>query len=148
MASMARAAIETLQDPSFGPELVPAEAQPAPEMYGTGTERGSDCLDRIATGIYERAVRLHQRDYQQWVRPAAALQFRAKLADLKEQIEADVRSLLRIKRRRTMRNAHGAKANVPKNPAGRSEFASRYVEPTGRDLPAFEIERCVYAEKL
>ena len=32
--------------------------------------------------------------------------------------------------------------------AGRSEFASRYVAPTGRDLPVFEIERCVYAEKL
>lgn len=32
--------------------------------------------------------------------------------------------------------------------AGRSEFASRYVEPTGRALPVFEIERCVYAEKV
>jgi len=73
MASMA--AIETLEDPSFGPELVPAEAQPAPEMYGTGSERGSDCLDRIAIGIYERAVRLHQREH-------AALGFRAAAAGL------------------------------------------------------------------
>jgi len=32
--------------------------------------------------------------------------------------------------------------------AGRSEFASRYVEPAGRHLPVFGIERCVYAEKL
>ncbi|MGB9457995.1 MAG: SAM-dependent methyltransferase [Bryobacteraceae bacterium] len=32
--------------------------------------------------------------------------------------------------------------------AGRSEFAARYIEPTGRDVPIFEIERCVYAEKL
>jgi methyltransferase (TIGR00027 family) len=32
--------------------------------------------------------------------------------------------------------------------AGGAEFAARYVEPAGRDLPVFEIERCVYAEKV
>lgn len=32
--------------------------------------------------------------------------------------------------------------------AGGAEFAARYVAPTGRDLPVFEIERCVYAEKV
>jgi methyltransferase (TIGR00027 family) len=32
--------------------------------------------------------------------------------------------------------------------AGSAEFAARYVAPAGRDLPVFEIERCVYAEKI
>jgi len=91
MASMA--AIETLEDPSFGPELVPAEAQPAPEMYGTGSERGSDCLDRIAIGIYERAVRLQLGELQKLVCLSVAREFRPKLAGLKEQIKADILSL-------------------------------------------------------
>ncbi len=50
-------------------------------------------LDRIASGIYESAVRLHwcehqqyRKEHQQSVRRAAALQFREKIADLKEQI--------------------------------------------------------------
>jgi methyltransferase (TIGR00027 family) len=30
--------------------------------------------------------------------------------------------------------------------AGAQEFAERYVAPTGRKLPVFEVERCVYAE--
>jgi methyltransferase (TIGR00027 family) len=32
--------------------------------------------------------------------------------------------------------------------AGRREVASMYVEPSGRDIPVSDIERCVYAEKL
>ena len=32
--------------------------------------------------------------------------------------------------------------------AGHAEFAARYIAPTGRELPVFAIERCVYAEKL
>lgn len=50
-------------------------------------------FDRISSGIYENAVRLHWREHQQYrrehpqmVRLAMALQFREKLADLKEQI--------------------------------------------------------------
>lgn len=112
---MARAAIGTLEDPSFGTKLVPAKVQPVRETCGMRSERGSDRLDRVSIGIYERTVRLHQREYQQWVRPAAGLRFRAKLANLKEQAKASVRSFLRIKGRRAMRNAHGATANGPKN---------------------------------
>ena len=31
---------------------------------------------------------------------------------------------------------------------GAREFAERYVAPTGRGLPVFQVEQCVYAEKM
>jgi hypothetical protein len=31
---------------------------------------------------------------------------------------------------------------------GAAELAAAYVAPTGRDVPVFHIERCVYAEKM
>jgi hypothetical protein len=31
---------------------------------------------------------------------------------------------------------------------GSQEFAARYTEPSGREVPISEVERAVYAEKL
>jgi hypothetical protein len=45
-------------------------------------------LDRISSGIYENAVRLNRQEHQQVARWAAVLQFREKLADLREGIKA------------------------------------------------------------
>ena len=79
--------LESSEDSSFWPELPPAEAQPAPEICGVRSERGSDCLDRISSGICERAVRLQLRELQQLVRLCVAREFRPEIADLKEQIK-------------------------------------------------------------
>ena len=54
-----------------------------------GGTRGLDrSLDRISSGIYENAVRLNLREHQRLARWAAVLQFREKLADLREGIKA------------------------------------------------------------
>jgi len=54
-----------------------------------GGTRGLDrSLDRISSGIYESAVRLNRQEHQQVARWAAVLQFREKLADLREGIKA------------------------------------------------------------
>jgi len=45
-------------------------------------------LDRISSGIYENAVRLHLKEHQQLARRVAILQLREKLADLKAGIQA------------------------------------------------------------
>ena len=45
-------------------------------------------LDRISSGIYENAVRLHRREHEQLARQAAVLHLREKLADLKAGIRA------------------------------------------------------------
>ena len=64
-------------------------------MLGMRGGRGWDLpLDRISSGIYEKAVRFHRREHQEYrrkhqqlIRRAAALEFQEKLADLKEQIK-------------------------------------------------------------
>ena len=54
-----------------------------------GGTRGLDrSLDRISGGMYENAVRLHLQEHRQLARWAAVLQFREKLADLREGIKA------------------------------------------------------------
>jgi hypothetical protein len=53
-----------------------------------GTRGLNRSLDRISSGIYENAVRLHWREHQQVARWAAVLQFREKLADLREGFKA------------------------------------------------------------
>jgi len=50
-------------------------------------------VDRIADRIFERAAKLQQREHQQLVRLAAAIQFRLEIARLKEDIEAGILSL-------------------------------------------------------
>jgi hypothetical protein len=45
-------------------------------------------LDRISSGIYEHAVGLNRQEHQHVARWAAVLQFREKLADLREGIKA------------------------------------------------------------
>ena len=54
-----------------------------------GSTRGLDrSLDRISSGMYESAVRLHLQEHRQLARWAAVLQFREKLADLREGLKA------------------------------------------------------------
>src|ERR1039458_2245668 len=54
-----------------------------------GGTRGLDrSLDRISSDIYENAVRLNRQEHQRVARWAAVLQFREKLADLREGIKA------------------------------------------------------------
>ena len=54
-----------------------------------GGTRGLDhSLDRISSGIHQNAVRLHRQEHQQVARWAAVLQFREKLAELREGIKA------------------------------------------------------------
>ena len=54
-----------------------------------GSTRGLNrSLDRISSGIYENAVRLNRQEHQRVARWAAMLQFREKLADLREGIKA------------------------------------------------------------
>jgi hypothetical protein len=50
-------------------------------------------LDRISSGIYENAVRLHLREHEQLARRAAVLEFREKLVDLKAGNTANVPSV-------------------------------------------------------
>ncbi len=50
-------------------------------------------LDQISSGIYENAVKLQRRERHQLARMAAALQFRMKVADLKQEVRASVLSL-------------------------------------------------------
>lgn len=73
--------------------LRPREIQPAPEMFGKTRGRRSDRLDRISSGICERAVRLQVGELQRLVRLSVAREFRPQIADLKEQIKADILSL-------------------------------------------------------
>jgi hypothetical protein len=54
-----------------------------------GGTRGLDrSLDRISSGIYENAVRLNLREHRRLARWAAVLQFREKLAELREGFKA------------------------------------------------------------
>jgi len=70
-----------------GPQLVP------PMLIMRGARGWNRRLDRISSGICKNAVRLHRREHQALVRRTAAFHFRAKLAGLKEEITANVRSL-------------------------------------------------------
>ena len=45
-------------------------------------------LDRISSGIYENAVTLHRQEHRQLARWAAMVEFREKVADLREDINA------------------------------------------------------------
>jgi hypothetical protein len=45
-------------------------------------------LDRISGGIYRNAVALHRQEHRQLARWAAVLQFREKVAGLREEINA------------------------------------------------------------
>jgi hypothetical protein len=53
-----------------------------------GTRSLDRSLDRISSGMYQNAVRLHMQEHRQLARWAAVLQFREKLADLREGIKA------------------------------------------------------------
>jgi hypothetical protein len=73
----------------------PANPQPASGQF-LMLRRKRPCerqLDRIADRIFERAVQFQQREHQQLVRLAVAIQFRAELTSLKEEIEAGIMSL-------------------------------------------------------
>lgn len=68
--------------------------QLAPEGVGKKGGRGwHRQLDRISSGIYENAVKLQQRERQQLVRLAAKIQYRAHLADLRDEIKAHIQSM-------------------------------------------------------
>ena len=45
-------------------------------------------LNRISGGIFQNAVRLHRQEHRQLARWAAVLQFREKVAGLREEIDA------------------------------------------------------------
>jgi hypothetical protein len=45
-------------------------------------------LDRISSGIYEHAVGLNREEYRHGARWAAVLQFREKIADLRQGLKA------------------------------------------------------------
>ena len=54
-----------------------------------GSTRGLNrSLDRISSGIYEHAVGLNRQEHQHVARWAAVLQFREKLAELREGFKA------------------------------------------------------------
>jgi len=54
-----------------------------------GSTRGLDrSLDRISSGMYESAVRLNLQEHQQLARWAEVLQFRERIADLREGLKA------------------------------------------------------------
>jgi hypothetical protein len=60
----------------------PVEAQLAPKMFGIRGGHGWDRrLDRVSSGIYERAVRLHRKELRQMARRIHLLDLREKLAD-------------------------------------------------------------------
>ena len=52
-----------------------------------GTRSLDRSLDRISSGMYENAVRFNMQEHRQLARWAAVLQFREKLADLREGIK-------------------------------------------------------------
>jgi hypothetical protein len=71
------------------------EPKSAPDMSSTagGRMRSPDRLDRISTAICARAVQLQIGELRQLVRLSLARELRPQLADLKEQIKADILSL-------------------------------------------------------
>jgi len=73
----------------------PADTRPpSGEFLVPSPKRPSDRqLDWIADRIYQRACALQEKEHQQLVRLAAAIQFRAELARLKEDMEAGIGSL-------------------------------------------------------
>ncbi len=94
VALLLTAALEISEERSSAcAKLRPVEAQPASEMFGVRRGCGVDRLDRISNGICERAVRLQLRDFRQLVRLSVAREFRPQIADLREQIRADILSL-------------------------------------------------------
>jgi len=94
VASLVEPALDSLEERSSEcAKLRPVEVQLAPERSGVRRGRGSDRLDRISSGIYERAVRLQLGELQKLVCLSVAREFRPKLAGLKEQIKADILSL-------------------------------------------------------
>lgn len=95
MASMLESALDSSEERSSeSPELRTAEPQPAPEVCVVRRGRRRDFqLDRISSGICERAVKVQLGELPRLVRLSMAREFRPKLADLKEQIKADILSL-------------------------------------------------------
>ena len=53
-----------------------------------GTRGLNGSLDRISSGIYENAVGLHRQEHRQLARWAAMIEFREKVADLRQWINA------------------------------------------------------------
>ncbi len=92
MTSIIGDAFERSQNGFFGaPTLRPAGPQLVPQISGTRCAWGwNRRLDRISSGICENAVRLHRREHRALIRLTAAFQFRARLAGLKKEIEANV----------------------------------------------------------
>ena len=61
----------------------------APEVFGMRGRYGWDRrLERLSSGIYENAVRLHRRELRELARRAVVLQFLQKFAVLKAGHEA------------------------------------------------------------
>lgn len=60
----------------------PVEARLAPEVFGMRGGHGWDRrLDRVSSGIYEHAVRLHRKELQQMARRIDLRDLREKLTD-------------------------------------------------------------------
>lgn len=95
MASLLESALDNSEERSSDcAKLRPPEPQTVPEVCTVrrGLRRDFQ-LDRISIGICERAVKVQLGELPRLVRLSMAREFRPKLADLKEQIKADILSL-------------------------------------------------------
>ena len=95
MASLLEPIVDSSEPQSCeGTEVRAAEAQPAAKIRAMRSgHRRNHQLNRISSGIYERAAKLHVGELPRLARLSMAREFRPKLADLREQIKADILSL-------------------------------------------------------